>query len=671
MKFIFSFFVFCLFIAPSALISQETDTSNASQTVLTVGDEAVSLSDFEHIFMKNNRDSVVTSASLDEYLELFIRFKLKVQAAEALGMDTVATFQRELAGYRSQLARPYMTNNDLLQDLVVQAWERKQEEVHARHILVSCGSEASASDTLKAWKRANALRTRITNGEDFDAVARSKGGSDDPSVTDNGGDLGWFTAFQMLYPFEEAAFTTDVGNISNLVRTRYGYHVIEVTGRREARGEIRAAHIMIRLKKGSDADASNKSEAKIGQIYDLLQKGIPWDELALKMSEDASSASKGGELPWFTTGKMIEAFEDAAFGLTEDGQISEPVETSYGWHIIKRLEYREPASFEASKREIEKKVSRDSRSELTRASFIENLKTEYAFGIQTSSLKGLYRLASRQDSVFYPNHPVAGVTSTDRSRTLLTIGSETATVGDFVDHLNTSKIRNASIGAKGIIDEQLKLWAENMLLDYEDVRLEDKHDAFRLLMEEYHDGILLFELTDEKVWSRAVKDSTGLEAFHAATSSDFMWSERADIRAFILADASLAKKVRKAIKKNKSLLPLAEEANAANSLAYRLEEGLFSDGENPWADRVLADHLSGSLVMASKGATFVEYTAGGDEVILVQVQEIREPEPKTLAEARGQVIAAYQDQLEAEWIESLRSEKTVEVNRSLLHSLAD
>ena len=671
MKIIFSLFVFCLFIAPNALNSQETATSNASETVLTVGDEAVSLADFQHIFMKNNRDSVVTSASLDEYMELFIRFKLKVQAAEALGMDTVATFQRELAGYRSQLARPYMTNNDLLQDLVLQAWERKQEEVHARHILVSCGSEASASDTLKAWKRANALRTRITNGEDFDAVARSKGGSDDPSVKDNGGDLGWFTAFQMLYPFEEAAFTTEIGGICNLVRTRYGYHVIEVTGRRAARGEIRAAHIMIRLKKGSDADASTKSEAKIGQIYDLLQKGIPWDELALKMSEDASSASKGGELPWFGTGKMIEAFEDAAFGLAEDGQISEPVETSYGWHIIKRLEYRAPASFEASKREIEKKVSRDSRSELTRASFIENLKAEYAVKIQTSSLKGLYRLASRQDSVFYPNHPVTGVTSTDRSRTLLTIGSETATVGDFVDHLNTSKIRNASIGGKAVVDEQLKLWSENMLLDYEDVRLEDKHDAFRLLMEEYHDGILLFELTDEKVWSRAVKDSTGLEAFHAATSSDFMWSERADIRAFILADAALAKKVRKTIKKNKSLLPIAEEANAVNSLAYRSEEGLFSEGENPWADRILADHLSGSLVMASKGATFVEYTAGGDEVILVQVREIREPEPKTLAEARGQVIAAYQDQLEAEWIESLRSETAVEVNRSLLHSLAD
>jgi peptidyl-prolyl cis-trans isomerase SurA len=671
MKIICTLFVCCLLLAPQAFFAQETGTSEASDIVLTVGDETVTLADFDHIFMKNNRDSVVTVASLDDYLELFIKFKLKVQAAEALGMDTVATFQRELAGYRTQLARPYMTNNELLQDLVLQAWERKQEEVHARHILISCGSEAAPADTLKAWKRANALRTRVVNGEDFDAVARSKGGSDDPSVKDNGGDLGWFSAFQMVYPFEEAAYTTEVGSISNLVRTRYGYHFLEVTGRRDARGEIRAAHIMIRLKEGSDVDASTKAESKIGQIHGLLSEGISWEELALKMSEDASTSSKGGELPWFGTGKMVEAFEDAAFGLAEDGQISAPFQTSYGWHIVKRLEYKAPASFEASKREIEKKVSRDSRSELTRASFIENLKTEYNMALETGAMKGLYRAIAKQDSVFYPKHPVQGVRSSDLSKTLLRIADETATLGDFVDHLNGTKIRNANMGSRAVADEQLKLWSENVLLDYEDVRLEEKHDAFRLLMEEYHDGILLFELTDEQVWSRAVKDTTGLEAFHANHTEDFMWGARADVRAFILADAGLAKKVRKALKKGKDLQAIADEANASNSLAYRLEEGLFSEGENSWADRVIADYTTGSLAMASKGLTFVEYTAGGDEIILVQVQGIRDPEPKTLAEARGQVIAAYQDQLESDWIEALRSEKPVEVNRTLLHSLAD
>ena len=214
-----------------------TNQAQNEATILTVGNETVSAADFEHVFLKNNRDSVITIASLDEYMELFINFKLKVQAAEALGMDTVETFQRELAGYRTQLARPYLTNNELLQDLVYQAWERQQEEVRARHILVSCGAEASAADTLKAYKRAQAMRQRVANGEDFEKVAKSKGGSDDPSVRDNGGDLGWFSAFQMIYSFEDAAFRTPVGELSNIVRTRYGYHVLEVTGRRDARGE--------------------------------------------------------------------------------------------------------------------------------------------------------------------------------------------------------------------------------------------------------------------------------------------------------------------------------------------------------------------------------------------------------------------------------------------------
>ena len=297
----------CLCIV--AVITSAPSYQAQENAVLTVGTESVSLADFKHIFLKNNRDSVITQAALDEYMELFINFKLKVQAAEALGMDTVGTFQKELSGYRTQLARPYLTNNDLLNELVRQAWERKQEEVRARHILISCSAQANPADTLKAWKRADALRSRVLSGEDFEAVALSKAGSDDPSVRENGGDLGWFSAFQMVYPFEEAAFTTAVGELSSILRTRYGYHFLEVTGRRNARGEIRAAHIMIRTKEGADDDTMKAAEERINSIYDLVGKGISWEELALKMSEDASTASKGGELPWFGTGKMVEAFE--------------------------------------------------------------------------------------------------------------------------------------------------------------------------------------------------------------------------------------------------------------------------------------------------------------------------------------------------------------------------
>ncbi len=637
--------------------------------VLTVGTESVSLADFKHIFLKNNRDSVITRAALDEYMELFINFKLKVQAAEALGMDTVSTFQKELSGYRTQLARPYLTNNDLLNELVRQAWERKQEEVRARHILISCSAQANPADTLKAWKRADALRSRVLSGEDFEAVALSKAGSDDPSVRENGGDLGWFSAFQMVYPFEEAAFTTAVGELSSILRTRYGYHFLEVTGRRNARGEIRAAHIMIRTKKGADDDTMKAAEDRINSIYDLLGKGISWEELALKMSEDASTASKGGELPWFGTGKMVEAFENAAFGLTEDGQISSPFKTSYGWHIVKRLEYRAPASFEAAKRELQKKVSRDSRSELTRTSFLENLKDEYNFIINANALKSLKRIASKQDSVFFPGHPLADIPSKTGATTLLSIDNEVATILDFVDYLNIVKIRSAEAGANTIIDDQFKTWSDKLLLDYEDARLEAKHDDFRLLMEEYHDGILLFELTDQKVWSKAVKDTAGLEAYHAAHVSDFMWGTRANVDIFTCANEKVAKAVRKAVKKNIDPIAFQRDYNAENGNTLTLTSGLFSKGDNTWGDKVLADVSNG--IIQEEPPYFMTYEGGGDEIVVVHVEAVRSPEPKSLAEARGQVIAAYQDYLEEQWVRKLRGNTPVEVNENLLHSLAD
>lgn len=637
-----------------------------SGTILTVGTEKVSVADFQHVFLKNNRDSVITEAALKEYMELFINFKLKVQAAEALGMDTIETFQRELAGYRTQLARPYLTNNDLLQDLVKQAWERQQEEVRARHILVSCGVEASAADTLKAYKRALAMRKRVENGEDFQKVAQSKGGSDDPSVRDNGGDLGWFSAFQMIYSFEDAAYNTPVGSLSEIVRTRYGYHVLEVTGRRDARGEIRTAHIMIRTKEGASEDEVAQSESRIGQIYDLLQNGLPWEELAMKMSEDATTSGKGGELPWFGTGKMVEEFENAAFGLKVDEAISRPFQTSYGWHIVKRLEYRAPLGFEASKRELQKRVSRDSRSELTRTSFLQNLKVEYGFTANTVALTSVKRYAARQDSVFFPNHELKIGRSSDRSKTVVTLAGQTATVQDFADYLNKAKIRNLEKATSEVIDEQFQIWSEKLVLDYEDTQLEAKHNDFRLLMEEYHDGILLFELTDEKVWSRAVKDTAGLETFHAAHRNDFMWGPRAEVTIFTCANDKVVKATKKAIKKGKDLVTFHREANAENSTALRMESGLFSKGENNWADQILAENAAGTLTTGT-----ASYEGAGGETIVVYIQNLRNAEPKTLMEARGQVIAAYQDFLEAAWIEELRGNTTVEINRDLLQNLAD
>jgi peptidyl-prolyl cis-trans isomerase SurA len=322
------------------------------------------------------------------------------------------------------------------------------------------------------------------------------------------------------------------------------------------------------------------------------------------------------------------------------------------------------------RKDIEKKVSKDSRAQMTRDSFIAQLKKEYSFALQASATEPLRKLAFATDSAFYEGHPLPALATADRSKILLTLGGQRWTVGDFADFLATTRVRNPEAGPAAVLDAQLKLWSEQRLLDHEDARLETKHNDFRLLMEEYHDGILLFELTDQLVWSRAVKDSAGLAAFHAAHPDRFMWGPRADVRIFTCRDADIAAEVRKTLRKGGDIAARMAELTAASALAVRLEEGRFEAGVNPWADKVLEEQAAGTLAVGRKGPTFREYSAGGNEVILVEIRGVSGPEAKSLAEARGPAIAAYQDHLEAEWIAQLRAKYPVTVYREALHSLA-
>ena len=364
-------FRFFAVIATAFVCFNTLAQTTSNKTVLTVDGEQVSIADFEHIYKKNNNESAITKEGLDEYMDLFVKFKLKVKEAESLGMDTASDFTRELAGYRKQLARPYLVDTELLDELVLEAYNRQQEEVKARHILITVSSNAVPADTIRAWNRVNKLRDRVLAGDDFEKTARSKGGSDDPSVVQNGGDLGWFTAFQMVFPFEEAAYNTEVGEISEIVRTRFGYHFLEVTDRRDARGEIHTAHIMARVSDTSNKTLLERGGTQIKAVSQFLKNGESFESLALKYSDDESSKSKGGVLPWFGAGKMVEEYENVAFSLENDGDVSEPFLTNYGWHILKRLGYKKPPSFEEVEKSLKKKVSRDVRAEVTKSSFIK------------------------------------------------------------------------------------------------------------------------------------------------------------------------------------------------------------------------------------------------------------------------------------------------------------
>ncbi|MBL7943047.1 MAG: peptidylprolyl isomerase [Flavobacteriales bacterium] len=639
MKFFFPFvFAFCFLSAQA----------QKSPVVLTMAGEDVTLEEFENIFRKNNRDSVITPKALDDYMEMFINFKMKVRAARDLGYDTVQKYLQELNGYRVQLARPYLTDADLLNDLVAEAYQRSTEEIRASHILIKVEPVASPADTAKAWAKISALRSRILAGEDFAVVAKGKDGSEDPSAKDNGGDLGYFTVFQMVYPFEDATWKTPVGGVSQPIRTKYGYHIIKVHDKRPARGEITVAHIMLKDKKDKPGDA----EARIREIYTKLQSGESFEDLALKYSEDGSSNKKGGELPAFGTGKMVPEFENRSFALTYDGAYSEPFKTEYGWHIVKRLGLKPVPAFKDAEKELKTRVSKDSRAEKTRASFIEKLKKEYQFSMNDAVLK---QLSAKVDTTVFEGKLNAG--KKIEKQTLYTLAGKTHKMSEFTAYLKSRTGVRSKLTPQEYIMAEGKDFCEDAIIAYEDSRLEEKHKPFRLLMNEYREGILLFELTDKKVWSKAVKDSAGIQEYYNAHSGDYMWPERADVVIYTCSGDEVANQLKTMMAQGKDRNTIAGELNKNSKLNLQIEEGLFTREEKEVLNKV------------EWKAGMSQPVKNNGQVVLVDIRKITPPSPKKLEECKGLVTSDYQNYLEQEWIKELRKTYTYTINKEVLHSI--
>jgi peptidyl-prolyl cis-trans isomerase SurA len=584
-------------------------------------------------------------------MELFINFKLKVKEARDLKLDTVAKFKEELRGYRDQLARPYLTDSELLTEMVKEAYQRKQTEVRAMHILVKCEPMASSQDTLRAYSRIMALRERILAGEDFATVARGKEGSEDPSAKDNGGDLGYFTAFQMVYQFEDAAYQTPVGQVSMPVRTKFGYHILKIIDKRPAQGEMLAAHIMVKAKPEADGEAN--ALAKINEIHQKLVSGEEtFENLASKYSEDGSSAKKGGELPWFGTGNMVLEFEEAAFALKNNGEISRPFKTSFGWHIVKRLDYKPVPSFESMEKELKSKVSKDGRSEKTKKSFVEKLKKEYKYTINE---KVLNALAAKADTNAY--NGVLKVKKKWAKKTLVTIDGKNYAAQTFLNYFSKRNGFKTTQTPAEYVKAQVQKFGEALLLEYEDGKLEAKHAAFRLLMKEYREGILLFELTDQKVWNKAVKDSVGLMEYYEKNKMKFMWPERLDVVIYTCVNDEMAIAARKMIAEGRDKSAIAAELNKESQLNLQVEHGVFSR-----EDRDILGQIDWK-----KGLSKNLYIDG--QVIFVDVIDILPAAPKRLEEAKGLITSDYQTYLEQEWIKTLRAKYPVQVDKAILHSI--
>ena len=619
-----------------------------AQNIFSINGENVSTPEFENIFKKNNyTGKSLTAADVDDYLDRYINFKLKVKEAYAMGLDTNPQFDRELVGYRSQLAKPYLTDKETGDLLLREAFKRSQEEVRAVHVLIRLEPNAAPADTAAAYKKILAVQARLNKGDDFFTVATED--SEDPSAKQNKGDLGYFSVLQMIYPFEQVVYNMPVGKISAPFRTNFGYHIVKLMDKRATRGKIKVAHILI---KAAETDAPEKQATAKTKIEELYKRASTEDfaNLAKQYSEDPSTKDKGGELQPFGTGRMVEVFENTAFGLKKDGDVSQPIKTNFGWHIIKRLSYEEIPNFEQAELSLKQRVDRDARSFQKRNVLINKLKKEYDLK-EYAFAKNAVIAAIAQDTSFVKANFKAEATAGFKAP-LIEIKDKTYTQANFADFVAKNQSRMEADPTM-VLNGLYTRFVEDAIIGYEDQNLEKKYPEFNALMQEYKDGILIFDLTDRKVWNKAVADTTGLQAYYNSHKNDYMWGQRVEATIYSCLDEAVANKVKKMAGRKNNEVILAK-INKENPLNLKITEGKYSKGDNELVDK------AGETVGLS--ANMKE----GSGVAFVKVRKVLAPEVKQLSEIRGIITSDYQSFLEKEWLKELKNKYKVVVNQAEL-----
>ncbi len=628
--FIFLFGIVCL----SVLVSAN------DPTLVTVNGKEISKSDFEYLYQKNLQNTVSDTKSVNEYLEMFINFKLKVAEAEALKMDTAKSFINELAGYRKQLAASYLLDDSYKESLMKEAFERMKEEVEIGHIFIKLPTAAGV-DTVEAYKTAQKVMVRLKK-EDFDVVAKEL--SEDAKSKEQGGYMGYLSALKTIYLFESIAYNTPIGKISGPVKSAYGYHIIKVYSRRPSRGKLLVAQL---LKKANDSlpDQNVKAQNDIQLLYSKIMAGEDFAALAKENSDDLYSAPLGGQLPWIEGGTVVKAFEDAAYAIKEIGQVSPPVKTFYGWHIIKLLDKKDLGSYEEEKAEIAKHFSEGDRAEMVFRGFIDKLKKEYNYTFFPKNWNQLIKLAeANSDSVFYEN-------GLQLNKTVFSFADKNYTQRDFVLFMKTNAItvKQLNMAITNFSTRELYL--------YENTMLEKKYPAFANLMQEYRDGILLFAVSNEMVWEKAMNDSLGLRRFFELNKENYSWDEPRFKGRIVHCKNKKTKKKVKQIFQTAHPDSIDNELSKlnVNDIVVKSEMGLFAKGTKKEIDYY--------------GFNIGAYTPSDDfPIVFLEGKQLIKPE--SCADCRGQVIQDYQAFLDKEWIKELRKKYTIFVDEAVLSSVS-
>ena len=655
--------VLALLIMPAIFANAQSELDQ--QVLMTIGGQDITVKEFNDVYYKNNlKGEVIEKKTVDEYLDLFTTFRMKVMEAERMQLDTSAKFQKELAGYRKQLAKPFMSSDDITEELIQEAYERKQKDIRASHILIRCDKNALPSDTLKAYNKAMDIRKKaLAKGADFAALADKY--SDDPSAkgmkaTDdaparpgNHGDLGYFTVFDMVYPFETGAYNTKEGEISMPVRSDFGYHIIKVQSVSDAMGSIQAAHIFLQLPFDAPQQDVDDMQQKANNIYKELMDsdGKNWAEKVKQYTDDKGTIARDGALSSFTVSRIVPEFIEACKTL-EPGQIAKPIRTNYGFHIIKLLSTSGVDSFEKERKVLTERIEKEMRSKKSEELVIKQAKSEYKFKQNDKHLEAFIATvdSSILNKTYEPSNKV------NMKATLFSLDGHPTTVSDFVSYIKEKMTIQKFATPAAYAYQLYENFSNGIVLDYADAHLEEKYPEFKALVQEYRDGILLFDLMDKEVWSKAVQDTIGLEEFHQRNADKYMWDDRVYATIITVNRPESLPKVKALLKKGIELDSLRSTIQRDSIPGAFVRKGYYQKGDNQFVDQT-----EWKVGVRNEIPSTVDQST-----TIVCIREVRKPEQKTLKEARGLVTSDYQVELEQKWVQALKARYPVKINEDVL-----
>jgi peptidyl-prolyl cis-trans isomerase SurA len=660
-------FMFFAILSPGLLLAQSTTATSKNKTTTLMafgpGPDSfrVSKGEFEYVYQKNNggwdKAKKANPQDYREYLNLYIKFRRKVLDAESLGMDTMPAFLTELEGYRKQLAQPYLVEKNILDTLIQEGYQRSLYQVNASHILINVSQDALPQDTLKAWEKIMSIRDSIVKlNQNFGEMAVRH--SQDPSAKSNKGDLGYFTAFNMVYPFETAAYNTPVGKVSMPVRTQFGYHIIQVQDKFKGKGIQYASHIIIRVGENYSAKDTASANARIQEIYARLKKGEDFSTLAEQFSDDPGSSKTGGDLG---AARLLPEMEDWKRKLNI-GEISEPFTTPYGWHILKLTKTDPIPSFEDSKAEIRTRVQKDQRSNLPQEVFMDKLRKEYnPIIVQPTADQFIATLGKEySQGKFRPDSTRPEFYKLPILELGVAKNRETRSLNDFYTYYRT--LRSEFLSGPTIqasVMKNLQGFREAELLKYEEKQLPVKYEDYRELYREYRDGILLFSLTEKQVWKKAIEDSTGLKDFYEKNKALFTAGERIKVREYRSTDSVKILDVQNYLRQGKNEKEIDSLVNDKSALNLRIQS-VIMDSKHP-------DLPTGWL---SNAPSEVSGIRKRDKQFVIQQWVEKLPAGvKSFEEARSECITKYQEELESNWNKDLEKRYPVTIQESAFRSL--